>query len=476
MPFPSWAKPLDPEPDFPEWAKPLQAEEAYEQEDPGFIDRVTEDFAQRGQNIGDMIGRQTDGSIAKGILDAPTIGALALGQGAGFAADVIGQGVKSAYKTLVPEPAQEAIAGGLGRAAETRPGQLALAGLEKGTEAYQIFKEAYPDAALALEGTANLAVVGAGAKGVGAGVAARAKMAPERLAKEYTAAVEKGIEKSIRPSVAGKRTFGQRQKYMADAERAIGTIVKKKETLRLTNEAGDIVEGLPQNLKQFSQSIQQTKEQIYKQYDDMAQAAGQAGARVTLKPIAKELDLVAKSKPLQDNAPEVVNYARMRAESLRKRGSYTTKDAQEALTILNNSLDSFYKNPSYETASRAYIDSLVANNLRKGLDNVIEKTTAPGYQELKRDYGALKSIERDVNRRAMVDARKNVKGLIDFSDVFSGGHVVHGLVTMNPAVVGQGAAMKAISSFIKHMNDPNKQVKNLFQRAEKLITEMEALP
>lgn len=442
-------------------------------EKPGFAARVGADYESRQGKVREMVDRQTSGGVAEDIFNAPAMGALALGQGAGLLLDVAGQAVKSGYDTIMPEKGKKAISAGLAKIASTPVGQMGLKALQEGQEAYGEFREAYPDAALALEGALNIGAVGVGGKGVETAAVSRAKGAPGRLAKEYSQVVEEGIEKSIRPSVAGKRTFAQRQQYMNQAERAVDRIIENRASLRLTDEFGDVAQGLPQNLKQFSQAVHQTKGEIYKQYDELAQAAGQMGAKVDLRPIAKEIEAVIKSKPLQDNAPDVVEYVKKRAAAFSKRGEYTTSEAQEALEIMNKSLEAFYKNPTYETASKATIDAAIANNMRRSLDAVIEKTTVPGYQALKRDYGALKAIERDVNRRALVDARKNAKGLIDFVDIFSGGQIVQGILSMNPALVGQGVAMNQIKRLYSRMSDPNRKVKQLFAKAEKVKKKMD---
>lgn len=303
--------------------------------------------------------------------------------------------------------------------------------------------------------------------------------------------IETGINKGIRPGVEGNRTFHQAKTYMDKAKTAVQTIVDNKNNLALTDEFGETVNKLPENLREFSQAIDQTKRNIFTEYNAMAKDAGQAGASINLNPIGGELNKVVNSKVLNDIAPETVNYAKQRMKALVEkkitvqndtglldykgnkiisekqtttgRGKYTADEAQEAIQHLNNSLEAFYKNPSYDTASKAYIDSLIANRMRSALDDVIEKTTGAGYQGLKNKYGALKSIERDVNRRAIVDARKNVKGLVDFSDIFSGGEIVRGLLTLNPGAVGMGAASKSIAWLYKFKNNPNTIVKKMFE-------------
>jgi hypothetical protein len=291
--------------------------------------------------------------------------------------------------------------------------------------------------------------------------------------------INKGVDKGIRPGVAGNRTFKQSEGYHRKAQHAVKTIVENKDALKLTDEFGEPVQGLPKNLRQFSQSIDQTKSNIFRQYDEMAKTAGESGAKVDLGGIPAELLKVANNKSLQLAAPDAAAYAQKRAQSFQNvnaatDGVTTTRNnflaaeqAQEVIAMFNQSLESFYKNPSYDTASKAYIDSLIVNNLRKELDSVIEKSAGPGYQQLKNAYGSLKAIEKDVAQRAIVDARRNVKGLLDFSDVFSGSQVVGGLISMNPATVGTGVTAKIIANLYKIKNDPNKIIENMFREVDK---------
>ncbi len=309
-------------------------------------------------------------------------------------------------------------------------------------------------------------------KAVTGAVKPTARAAEQGLEKTIT----KGIEKGIRPSVAGKGTSSMSQKYLRNAQDAVEHIVENKNNLRLTTESGDIVNGLPKNLKQFSEAIEQTKRGIFEQYNDLTMQAGKGSAAVDLNPISKELMKVAGDAKLKKFAPGIAQYAEKRAGEILTDGSTIgVIDAQDSIAIMNQSLESFYKNPTYENASKAYIDSLVVNNLRKSLDDVIEKEVGPGYAELKRSYGSLKTIEKDVTHRAIVDARKNVKGLIDFSDIFSSSAVVHGILSMNPSIVASGLTAKIISILYKIKNDPNRMISNMFSKTEKLIEKRKAI-
>lgn len=280
--------------------------------------------------------------------------------------------------------------------------------------------------------------------------------------------IESGINKGVRPSVIKKEVYGQRRKYMENAKVAVREIINNKEKLELLDRDGNVHKGLPRTLEEFSQSIEQTKSDIFKQYDGLARQADQMGARVNLIPVIRELEGVINNNVLQTMSPETVKYANARLESLRNK-SFSTMEAQQAIQILNESQKAYYANPSPATKGTAYVDSLIANNLRAGLDFMVEAATGLEYQPLKRKYGALRMLETDVTKRAIVDARKNIKGLIDFSDVFSSSQLIYGLFSKQPASVLAGATAKSLASYIKYINDPNRIIKNMFKKTEKKI-------
>ena len=199
--------------------------------------------------------------------------------------------------------------------------------------------------------------------------------------------------------------------------------------------------------------------------------AGRKGVEIDLTAVSKKLEPVIKNKALRDLYPETVQYAQKRAAILKKRESYTTMETQEAIQMLNQTLENFYRNPSPQMTGRAYVDAMIANHLRKGLDIGIAKTTGKQYQALKRKYGALRTLEKDVVKRAIVDARKNVKGLIDFSDVYTGYHIVKGLLAAEPSTLIAGGMAKGIARYLRLRNDPNRIVMKMFKDVDKLIGE-----
>lgn len=426
--------------------------------DQGFFSRVGEDISKRWQNIKNI--------------DAPTTGLASLwatGEVAGLGADVIGQGLKSAYKTAMPQVAQDVIAEGAKNVGEFYAKPIGAV-----AEGYNELKSKYPNLVRSGEAVANIGqfipmakgtqLVGKEALNVAGDVAySVGKEAEQQIANT----VKTGINKAIRPTVVGKGNAPQIAQYYNRATDAVKNIVANRANLELTDASGNIVKNaLPRTLSQFSEAIDQTKKTIFKQYDDLARQAGEEGAFVSLKPVSRELAKLADDQVMNDLYPNVASYIKQRAVSLAERGVYTAQQAQDAIRLMNKSLEAFYKNPSFETASRASVDAMVVNHLRKGLDDVIEKTTGAGYQELKNSYGSLKAIEKEVAHRAVVDARKNVKGLIDFTDIFTGGELVAGLATMNPAMIARAGVQRGIMSWYKRITSPNYHVNKMFSGVE----------
>jgi hypothetical protein len=278
------------------------------------------------------------------------------------------------------------------------------------------------------------------------------------------------LYKAIRPEFGTQKTWPMVKRYVEQAKEAVKSIIQRKPDLKLTREDGTIVTGvLPQTVRQFSEAIDHAKRSVFKEYDDMAKAAGQQGAEVDLLDAAVELDTIARNTVVLTTRPDTAKYAAEASERYLERGKFSSEEAQEAISHLNQSLDAFYKNPTMDTASKAYVDSMIANNIRKGLDDVIEDSVGEGYQKLKNTYGALKTVEKDVARRALTYDRQAPKGLIDFFDVVAGSQVVHGLASMNMGYAMAGASTKWLAWLVKRYNNPNRMIKNIFEDTEKMM-------
>lgn len=273
------------------------------------------------------------------------------------------------------------------------------------------------------------------------------------------------FNKAIKPTA--KKTLGQAEKYDTHIVSALRTIKSNVDNLNIQDATGELVSGrAPQTIPELSQALEQTKDSVFKQYDSLAKQASGVGATIDAKPIADEVLKVTQNKALQLTNPDVINYAENWIKRLQVFGQLDTETTQEVVKLMNKNLESFYKNPTYESASKVAIDAGVANNFRQALDKAIEGATGKEYQVLKNQYSALKSIESDVVRASLREARKNVKGLLDYTDIFTSGQMVGGILSLNPAMFTKGAIERGFKEYLKFLNDPNRAIKNIFEKLD----------
>lgn len=282
-------------------------------------------------------------------------------------------------------------------------------------------------------------------------------------------AITDRYNRAIKPSVAGKSNATQIAKANSNVVSGLKAISDNKSALEFTDDTGNVIKGeTPKTVGQLSEAIQQTKKSIYDKYDALAQEAGGKGISVNTNSIAGELDSVVQSKSLQLANPRAVNYAKQLQQRLQETGTVDAKTAQEVIQHYNESLKAFYRNPSYDTASEASIDALVANKLRAQLDEGITGATGEKYQALKNQYGALKSMETDVARRTSTLSKASPQGLIStLSNISSGVELVKGLATLSPTKIITSGAIKGIQLYMKYLNNPDVGVAKIFSEIEK---------
>lgn len=431
----------------------------------GLVNRIWNNLSQRGQALREEITKPGQSPI--------TAGFKATAQAFGGIGDVLSETAKAVpILGKAVEKGEEVIGKG-------------FTGLTERLSQTRLFREAAgsPEGLGKVEEV--LKILGAGGEIAGNILAAEgvrastAKLIQETssivksLVTKSEANIEKNIlksfEKGVKPNLPGKTTPTQLKNYREDVITAAKTIKGNRENLRLTDEVEGTISGeLPKSLQQLSEAIEQTKKSVFTQYDDLAKQAGEAGVKVELESIGSELDTVINSKSLGITNPNAIKYAKALKERLISTGQLNTTTAQDVIQNYNNSLQAFYKNPSYDATSQVAIDAMVANRLRESIDKGITELTGQKYQTLKNQYGSLKAIERDVIKASLRDARRNIKGLIDFTDVFSGGQIVSGIVNLNPGQIASGAVQKAIAEYIKFLNNPNRAIERMFGAVEKL--------
>ncbi len=300
-------------------------------------------------------------------------------------------------------------------------------------------------------GTVAGGVLGAATPVVGK--AARSVLLPveQKISNTLRSAIDKGIKPYFTNS---SKAF--RDKYYQNAEKAFLTIFENKPKI-MSEELGEEVAKLPTNRAEMLEALYKTKQAIYNQFHQVAVDAGDAGAKFDVGDIISNLDGVVQSKKY---SPDIRNYAESLKAELGELAGEAPEVIEARIQDLNNSLGGFYE--GRVSKAKAQVDASVAKLMREKLDGIIEKATGEPYQVLKNKYGALKTVEKDLARQVANEARKAQKGLIDFTDIFTGGDLITGVVTGNPLLFAKGLAGKGIKEYMKFMNNPNRFIKEAF--------------
>jgi hypothetical protein len=306
--------------------------------------------------------------------------------------------------------------------------------------------------------------------------------------KDIEFAVRKGFTQGVTAKMEGAKRYSGTQDYLKKAADASGDIVKNKDTLSLTNEAGEIITGrVPQSLREAAQAVEQRMTSVFEKFNALQEQATGQGVRIPLAPIAKELRDKASSNVMQKEAPEVARYALEKAKRYepqqvypgnkgwKTEQFYTPKEMQEAVKQFNNSLDAYYSNKTYDAARRVDVDAVIVRNMRKALDDAISNATGAEYQELKNLYGAHKTIEQDIVKKFNAEARRTGgKGLIDATDIYSVGEILTGLATLHPLMVAKGTFFGAAKKIMQSYWSPDNKVKKMFQKLDEAVNDTKA--
>jgi hypothetical protein len=436
----------------------------------GFLSNVGADLSKRWKNIGGQSLLRPEGVYRD------------VGQVAGGIQDVLDEGVKSLYKTVVPEKAQAAVSKGAQAVLNTSLGKVGISALQKGQKYWDLFKKTYPNVAADIEATVNIASllpIGKGAKITEEGVVAAGKEGTAIVGdiatklipateKELNSAIKKGIDKTIL-TTRGKKADPQVIKFMNNAQTAVKDIITNKEKLKFTDIEGNVVKGqAPKSLSDFREAVSQRKAAIWQQVEAINKEGGKKQIQISLKELSDKLLTYATDSAVMTENPTASKYALEKAALYEKQKFYTVEEAQKALTELNKRFEMYIKNPTAEKE----VDIISGNNIRNLIDSEMAKLEGgANYQQLKKTYGSLTAIENDVTKKSLQDIAK-VRGP-QWLDILAGAEFVSGVLTMQPAAMVRGGMLESFNTARRWYKNPNRFVKNMFEDADKTMQRIE---
>lgn len=267
---------------------------------------------------------------------------------------------------------------------------------------------------------------------------------------------------AVSPGVKGKKTsLAAIEANKQSAVSAMKKIVLDKDQLEFRDvETNDIITGeLPSNLWEFGGAIQDQKKRTYAQIAEKIEATGDG---------AVDTDRIAEAmrEIIDDDVYKSIPQVQNRANQVLEQydfAEYSIADIERIIQIENDRLQAFYRGSG--TQADAVVSAIVANNLRDILDETIENATGEGVKQLKKQYGDLSAIERDVVHRALHNSQAREAGLVDMFGIQTIGDVASGMAGDINALKNS-AAQIAGEGFIKALNDRDALTNRMFLVAD----------
>ena len=306
---------------------------------------------------------------------------------------------------------------------------------------------------------------------------------PKNQADNVRKEAEQYINKSIKPTVKWKMNQADYNKFIDDTLDIVDLMDKNKWILQYTDDAWNAVKWqMPTNMRETSEALWNLKKVLYDQYNEIAKQAGDAGARVNMNKAFQQLDDLSKDISQNIANPQTKNIIDTYKDALLQytddAGTIAIEDAQKLTQDFNKQLTAFFKNPNMNDVSRnsiiAQLNKWTKDAINDSIDDVLDdainnwSSMSSQYTQLKSFYGKIKTIEDEISKRALVEARKNAKGLSStILDSLSWWEFTSAVLSLDPVKAGKAWVMNLISRYYNYVNNPNTQLNNLFKLVER---------
>jgi len=289
----------------------------------------------------------------------------------------------------------------------------------------------------------------------------------------YYPQLQDSITKAL--GIQGKRSGGQALQEVARKATGFRILSDRAPKLEVTNADGSVSAFDPKRASYDTtlQAWNKARKQIYDEYSSLTQKAGET-ATVDLTPVYENLKQILEQPRLgayKRAAQSLINdlesgFSKAKGEDdAVDLTGITLRDAEQFLEDLNaNTVKGFFKGTA-DNAS-AEINAGSARAIREALDDVITSTTGEGYQALRSQYAALKSLEDDLVRKFQQNARKIGGGLPEYMGMFASGDIIGGVLAGQPQQVAKGAILGTLAALKRKLSDPERFLKRAFKLTE----------
>lgn len=440
------------------------------QPEPGLLSRVGSDISNRfksaEQTASDVLAGKAN--IMEGLIQ--TGGAVA-----GAALDTVGEVAKSAYKTFVPQQAQDTVQKHVSDVLQTPLGQAGIQALKAGTDAYGIFKQANPQIAKDLESVVNISAfipVGAATKAVAweagslVGDVGRITGATQAAKETLTGTLQENVGKAV--GMTGKMGVTGATEAIPRATNALRTIAENAPNIIVKDLDGveKVFDPAKASFGETLQALKQTKDSLYSQWTNLAKSAGEKGAAFTSDDFQQLVG--ALNSHMKDATGTFASKAQSLISDLERNfGTVTDKGVEYQTTDLGR-IQSFLEkvnidvNPLSDKAG-AEVSGSLSREIRGILDKKIESGTGAGYQELRSKYADLKTVENGLINQFKKSSRNVGKGVASWVEGFGTLDTIVGLITASPTEALRGAGQILFGKIMKYTRDPETSLQRAFK-------------
>lgn len=311
------------------------------------------------------------------------------------------------------------------------------------------------------------------AEPIGTGIFAKSKFFPEvptstkkavaaaKAAEKVTDDIKEGLEKGLRLRGKGKSAWKAGEDIIEKGNEAVGVLAEHKDLIELVDKKGKAIKA-PRNAMETSQAIHKTKEYLYPEYTEMADAAAKAGGRINTDGIVSKLKAMKNKDGLYEANTAMHPRINRLVKDMEKLNGADPTAVQRRIEQFNKSLGDILKGSEPKA-----LDISVVGELRKLNDEVISEYAGAGYSDLRKKYGALLAIEKEVNREALRSMRRPSGWGEGMKDAFTGEDITLSLLTQNPAFIARGVVRESVGAAFRQAKNTDKHIKKMFESAYK---------
>ncbi len=269
---------------------------------------------------------------------------------------------------------------------------------------------------------------------------------------------EDSVNKAFPPLKNDMRDLSKRN---ASINTALTDIVNNKPTLGLTDTSGE--PRLPENFTETNQVQRQRLKEIYSGYTAKLEGADkdQFNTDITSSIGSKIEEL--NSKLQKENSIENRNALATQIKELQGLRDTSPEGIQSYVESLNQQAKAA---PGAPLSLKQIQAANLAGDMRKVLDDSIEKIDGTGYQDLRNVYAAHKKLESSLLSAAKKEIN-STPGLMDkLTTLGVTGEGLNFLLTHDPHSLLVAAGVKGASTVMKWFNSPQRALKDIYSGLE----------